>query len=109
MDEESNYHTFERLMADEEKWAQVQDPTSESHAMFQGMLAALLCFSDYLRGFRQQVALMTDHYFEPLKRRNAHAYAGAYSFIYAHMLSVGAQLFHEDFQQSFPWRWALCP
>ncbi len=53
MDEESNYHTFERLMADEEKWAQVQDPTSEGHAMFQGMLAALFCFADRLRAFRQ--------------------------------------------------------
>ncbi len=102
MDEESNYHTFQRLMADEEKWAQVQNPTSEGHAMFQGMLAALLCFADRLRAFRQQVALMTEHYFEPLKRRNAHAYADAYSFFYAHMLSVGAHLFHEDFRQSFP-------
>ncbi len=102
MDEESNYHTFERLMAEEEKWAQVQDPTSEGYAMFHGMLAALLCFADRLRAFRQQVALMTQQYFEPLKRRNAHAYAGAYSYFYAHMLSIGAHLFHEDFHQSFP-------
>ncbi len=102
MDEESNYHTFARLMADPEKWAQVRDPASEGYAMFQGMLAALLCFADRLRAFRQQVALMTEHYFEPLKRRNAGAYADAYSFFYAHMLSVGTHLFHEDFQQSFP-------
>ncbi len=93
MDEESNYHTFERLMADEEKWAQVQDSTSEGHAIFQGMLAALSCFADYLHGFRQPVALMAEQYFEPLKRRNAHAYADAYSFFYAHMLSIGAHLF----------------
>lgn len=102
MDEENSYHLFERLMADEEKWAQVQDPTSEGYAMYQGMLAALPRFADSLRAFRRQVTLMVDQYFEPLKRRGANAYAGAYSFFYAHMLSVGAHLFHEDFRQSFP-------
>ncbi|WP_298034976.1 hypothetical protein [uncultured Dysosmobacter sp.] len=101
MDEESNYYTFERLMADVEKWAQMQDPTSEGHAMFQGMLAALTCFIDHLRGFRQQVALVTEQYFEPLKRRNGNTYAEAYSFFYAHMLSISAHLLHENFQQSF--------
>ena len=30
MDEECNYHTFQRLMADEEKWAQVQDQDRKS-------------------------------------------------------------------------------
>ena len=30
MDEECNYHTFQRLMEDKENWAQVQDPASES-------------------------------------------------------------------------------
>ena len=34
MDVENNYHTLERLLADEEKWAQVQDPTSEGHAFY---------------------------------------------------------------------------
>ncbi len=55
-------------LTDEEKWAQVQDPISEGYAMFQGMLTALLCFADRLRAFRQQIALMADHYFEALKR-----------------------------------------
>lgn len=109
MDEESSYHTFQRLMADEEKWAQVLDPASEGYAIFQGMIAALCCFADHLRGFRQQAALMTQQYFEPLKRRNAHAYAGAYSFFYAHMLSIGAHLFHEDFRQSFPMEVSFVP
>lgn len=102
MDKENSYHLFEQLMADQEKWAQTQDPTSEGYVMFQGMLASLACFADGLRGFRQQIGLMSERYFEPLKRRKANAYAGAYSFFYAHMLSIGAHLFHEDFQQSFP-------
>ena len=102
MDEESNYHTFERLMADKEKWAQVQDPASEGYGMYQGMIAGLVCFADDLRGFRQQIAVMTERYFEPLKRRNSGAYAGAYSHFYGDMLSVAAHLFHEDFSQSFP-------
>ena len=45
IDEETNYRTFQRLMADEEKWAQVQDPFSEGYSIYQGMLAALLCES----------------------------------------------------------------
>ena len=102
MDEENSYHLFERLMADEEKWTQMQDSASEGFVMFQGMLASLACLAGSLRGFRLQIDLMARQYFEPLKRRNANAYAGAYSFFYAHMLAAGAQLFHESFQQSFP-------
>ena len=102
MDVESNYHTLERLLADEEKWAQVQDPTSEGHALYQGMIIALADFSSELMRFRQQIAIMTEKYFEPLKRRNSGAYAEAYSFFYAQMLSVAAHLFGEDFTQSFP-------
>lgn len=109
MDEESNYHTFERLMADEEKWAQVQDPDSEGYVIYQEMLAVLSCFADHLRGFRQQVALMTEQYFEPLKRRNGSAYAEAYSRFYAHMFSISAQLFREDFQQSIPLEVSFVP
>lgn len=102
MDEENSYHLFELLMADEERWAQMEEPTSEGRVMFRGMLASLACLADSLRGFRQQIDVMAQQYFEPLKRRNANAYAGAYSFFYAHMLTVGAHFFHESFQQSFP-------
>ncbi len=109
MDEENSYRLFERLMADEEKLAQVQDPASEGHAMYQEMLAALSRFADDLREFRQHISLMADQYFEPLKRRNADAYAGAYSFFYAHMLSIGAHQFHEEFQQSFPMEVSFVP
>ena len=43
MDEPCNYHTFQRLMADKEKWAQVQDPTSEGYAKYQGKLSKDQC------------------------------------------------------------------
>jgi hypothetical protein len=43
MDEECNYHTFQRLMADKEKWEQVQDQNSEGYAIYQGMMASLIC------------------------------------------------------------------
>ena len=46
MDEPCNYHMFQRLMADEEKWAQVQDPASEGYAWYQGMLIELVCFAE---------------------------------------------------------------
>ena len=45
---------------------------------------------------------MTRRYFEPLERRSSSAYSEAYSYFYANMLSVGARLFHEDFEQSCP-------
>lgn len=109
MDEENSHHLFEQLIANEEKWAQMQDPTSEGFGMFQGMLASLACLADSLRGFRLQIDLMARQYFEPLKRRNAKAYAGAYSFFFANMLVAGAQLLHEDFQQSFPMEVSFVP
>lgn len=38
MDGPCNYHTFQRLMADQEKWEQVQDPTSEGYDKYQEMI-----------------------------------------------------------------------
>jgi len=65
------------------------------------MLAALACFTNELRRFRQQITVMTEKYLEPLKRRNSGAYAEAYSYFYADMLTIDARLFGEDFEQSF--------
>ena len=50
MDEPCNYHMFQRLMEDEEKWAQVQDPTSEGYIRYQGMMVELICFVSAARG-----------------------------------------------------------
>lgn len=109
MDDPCNYHTFERLMADEEKWGQVQEPTSEGYAIYQGMIASLGCFTDNLRRFRKQIAGMTERYLEPLGRRNSDAYADAYSRFYADMICVSAQILGEDFGQSFPMRVDFVP
>ena len=102
MDKEVNYHTFQRLMADPEKWAQVQDPNSEGHTIYQGMLVELARFADRLLDFRGQVHGMTERYFEPLERRNSDAYAEAHADFYSQMIFVNARLFNEDFEQSFP-------
>ena len=109
MDEPCNYHTFERLMADEEKRGQVQDPNSEGYAIYQGMIASLGCFVDNLRRFRKQISGMTERYLEPLGRRNSDAYADAYSRFYADMICVSAQILGEDFDQSFPMRVDFVP
>ena len=93
MDEACCFHTFQRLMADREKWAQVRDLSSEGYAIYQGMMAGLACFAESIRGFRQQVTEMTRTYFEPLKRRTSGAYAQAYSRFYSDMLSIGAHIF----------------
>ncbi|MCI9333055.1 MAG: hypothetical protein HFG05_12955 [Oscillibacter sp.] len=109
MDEECNYHTFKRLMADREKWAQVQDPTSEGHVKYQGIMTGLACFADSLRKFRQQISLMAEKYFEPLERRNCNTYAEAYAYFFADMISLDAWLFDEDFEQSFPMEVSFVP
>ena len=46
MDEPCNYHMFQRFIADVEKWAQVQNPTSEGHATYQGALIGLILFAE---------------------------------------------------------------
>ena len=102
MDEPCNYHTFQRLMADKEKWAQVQDPTSEGYAKYQGIMIGLICFTEGLRSFRQLIDKMADKYLEPLKYRNSSAYAEAYSCFYTQMLSASAQVFGDDFEQGVP-------
>lgn len=109
MDEPCNYHTFERLLADEEKWAAVQDPTSEGSAMYHGMSDGLAAFANSLRAFRQQIRIMTERYFDHLPRRNCAAYAEAYSYFYADMAYVGARVFQDDFAQSFPMEVCFVP
>lgn len=109
MDKEVNYHTFQRLMADPEKWAQVQDPNSEGYMMYQRMLVELARFADSLLNFRGQISGMAERYFEPLERRNSSAYAEAYADFYGQMISVGARLFNEDFEQSFPMEVSFVP
>lgn len=109
MNEPCNYHTFQRLMADKEKWAQVQDVTSAGYAKYQGMLMELICFAEGLRGFRQLVDMMAGKCLEPLKRRNSSAYAEAYSYFYMQMLSVGVQVFGADFEQGIPMEVSFVP
>ena len=109
MDEPCNYHMFRRLMEDEEKWAQVQDPTSDGYVKYQGMLLELACFAERLRGLRQLIAMLTGKCLEPLKRRNSAAYAEAYSYFYVHILSAGVQVFGEDFEQSIPVEMSFVP
>lgn len=102
MDDPCNYHTFQRLMADKEKWAQVQAPTSEGFAKYQGIMIGLICFAEGLHSFRQLIDKMADKYLEPLKLKNSSAYAEAYSYFYAQMLPANIQVFGDDFEQVIP-------
>ncbi|MFY0390484.1 DUF6076 domain-containing protein, partial [Hominicoprocola fusiformis] len=65
------------------------------------MIDDLAHFADRVRALRLQLRIMTEKYFEPLKRRNSTAYGTAYSTFYADMLRTGALLFGEDFDQKF--------
>lgn len=109
MDEECNYHTFQRLIADKKKWAQVQDPASEGYAKYHGMIIELVCFAERLRGLRQLIAFMSEKYFEPLKRRGSGDYAEAYSYFYLQMLSAGVRVFGEDYEQGIPMEVGFVP
>ena len=109
MDEPCNYHTFQRLMADEEKWAQVQDPSSEGYAKYQEMMIELCLFAAQLRDFRQLINMMAEKCLEPLERRNSSAYAEAYSYFYTQMVSTGVQVFGDDFEQSIPMEVSFVP
>ena len=101
MDYDCNYHALENLFADRRKWAQVLKPNSEGRAMYQGMIAGLKEFTHDIRELRKQLLIMTENYFEKLERRNATAYANAYSYFYADMFTIAANVFGEDFSQNF--------
>ena len=101
MDYECNYHALENLLADWEKWAMVQEPNSEGRAIYQGMIDGVEGFADEVRSLRQQLAFMTERYFEGLRQRNSGAYADAYSRFYADMFTLTANMLGEDFSQSF--------
>ena len=94
--DECNYHMFRRLMADREKWAQIQDPASEGHAGYHRMITGLDGFAKKLRRLRRLFAIITEEVLEPLKRRSSAVYAEAYSRFYIPLLSAGAQVSEDD-------------
>lgn len=109
MDEPCNYHTFQRLMADEEKWAQVQDPESEGYAKYQAMIIELVYFAEKLRVLNHMFAMMAEYYFEPLRHRNSADYAEAYSYFYTRMLYAGALVFGDGFDHGIPMEVSFVP
>ncbi|MEG0321620.1 MAG: DUF6076 domain-containing protein [Oscillospiraceae bacterium] len=102
MDTAASYNLFPLLLADEEKWIEVQDATSEGHAMFQKFLEGLEYFPESIRTFRGQISGMLDFYFEPLTRRSVDAYAGAYARYFSEMRAVEGIFGDGPFEQSFP-------
>ena len=109
MDRDYTHRLIELLLADREKWAQVRTPGSSAAAQYERMILELLRFPQYLAAFRQQLSIMTERYFEPLKRRGSCAYADAYAEFYTDMLRVAAAIPGEDFDQSFPVQVSFVP
>lgn len=93
---------FPLLLSDPEKWAEVQDATSEGHAMFHKLMEGLEHFPESLRTVQGQVAGMLELYFEPLARRSTDAYAEAFARYYGEMKSVEGIFGDGPFEQSFP-------
>lgn len=102
MDTLTAFNLFPLLLSDPEKWAEVQDATSEGHAMFQKLMERLEYFPESLRTFRGQVTGMLELYFEPLARRSTDAYAEAFARYYGEMKSVEGIFGEGPFEQSFP-------
>ena len=98
MDYDCNYHALENLFSDREKWAQIQ---SDGCTIYHEMISCLENLASDIRGLCEQFRIMTEKYFEPLERRNAAAYADAYSYYYTDMFNAAATIFEEDFSQSF--------
>ena len=102
MDTFTSYNLFPLLLADEEKWIEVQDAKSEGHAMFQKFLDGLEYFPESIRTFRGQISGMLDFYFEPLTHRSTDAYANAYARYFSEMRAVEGVFGDGPFEQSFP-------
>lgn len=102
MDGPCNYHMFQRLMEDQEKWTQMQDPTSDGYFKYHGMLYELLCLAERLRSLKKMIATLTEKCLEPLKCRSSAAYAEAYSKFYLQILSAGIRVFGDNFEQGVP-------
>ncbi len=102
IDSWTTYNLFPLLLADEEKWIEVQDAKSEGHAMFQKLLDGLEYFPESIRTFQGQISGMLDFYFEPLTRRSVDAYANAYARCFSEMRAVEGLFGDGPFEQSFP-------
>lgn len=101
MEMQTAYNLLPLLLADEEKWIEVQDASSEGHAMFQKLLDGLEYFPESIRTFWGQVSGMLEFYFEPLSRRSTDAYVEAFTRYYSEMKSVEGIFGEGPFEQSF--------
>lgn len=104
----SAYNLFPLLYEENhENWeASMTDGTPARQDMLE-FLRKISELPERLEGFRKQVGLVLELYFEELKKRNSSAYASAYAKYYQDMVAGGALLFHDinadiEFEQSFP-------
>ena len=110
LDVETARNLFPILLSDRAKWAETLDVDSEGHRMFEDFLSGLEYFSESLRNFRGQLDGMLEPYFEPLSRRSAEAYAGAYATYFTEMTAAGELFFPgQEFSQSFPAQLCFVP
>ena len=110
LDTETARNLLPALLSDSAKWSETLDVDSEGHRMFEDFLSGLEYFAESLRNFRGQLDGMLELYFEPLSRRNAEAYAGAYAIYFTEMTTAGELFFPEqEFSQSFPTQLCFVP
>ena len=108
LDMETARNLFPTVLSDREKWAETLDIDSEGHRMFEDFLSGLEYFAESLRNFRGQLDGILQMYFEPLSRRSADEYAGAYAAYFNETAAAGGLFFPElEFEQSFPHSFVL--
>ena len=110
LDTETARNLLPALLSDSAKWSETLDVDSEGHRMFEEFLSGLEYFSESLQNFRGQLDGMLKLYFDPLTRRSAEAYAGAYAIYFTEMTTAGELFFPEqEFSQSFPTQLCFVP
>ena len=99
LDREGCYHAFPMLMADEEKWMALQDPTSKCYAKYQAKLRGLAFFIRDLRELRGQIAGMSQGHFGLSEPDKGNPPSMVRTRFYSDALSQSARNFVEISQQ----------
>ena len=86
-----------------EFWRWIRHLTAEGRAEVDWQLLALTSANEILRGFRKQISLMLEGYFEQLDRRNTESYAAAVFMFYSDMVTATSMKGDKfGFDHSFP-------
>lgn len=82
------HHVIQDIFSNRDLWLQIRSENSEERREFDERFRRVISVGQILQGFRRQVELMVEGYFEPLPSRNADAYAEGYFRFYQDMATL---------------------